>query len=164
MLYQHHVYSKMDQLYIYIYLFFPYPICYCRTLSKPLCTIQQLFVSYLFYIQQCVFVNPILPIYSSPHHGFPFGNSKFNFEIFEFFSVWGFLFVFYSLTCGIWKFPDQLGVKWKLQLVLHPSHSNTRSEPYLPPMLQFVATPDYEPIKGGQALNLYPHRTILGSC
>ena len=36
---------------------------------------------YLFYIQQCVYVNPKLPIYHIPP--FPSGNCKFVFYIYE---------------------------------------------------------------------------------
>ena len=39
-------------------------------------------MSYLFYIQQCVYVSPNLPIYPShTHTHFPFGNHKFVFRV-----------------------------------------------------------------------------------
>ena len=72
MLYQFLLYSKVNHLYIYIYLlFFRFysHIGHYRVLSRVACAIQQVLISYLFYIQQCVFVNPNLPIYpisSSP--------------------------------------------------------------------------------------------------
>ena len=39
------------------------------------CVIQEVLVVYPFYIQQCVYVNPKLPIYHIPP--FPSGNCKF---------------------------------------------------------------------------------------
>ena len=39
---------------------------YYRVLSRVPCAIQQVLISYLFYIQQCAYVNPNLPIYPSP--------------------------------------------------------------------------------------------------
>ena len=35
--------------------------------------------SYLFYVQYCVYINPILLIYPFPSHGSPFGTHKFDF-------------------------------------------------------------------------------------
>ena len=60
MLCQFQVYSIVNQLYIYIY-----PLCFrffshighYRVLSRVPCAIQQVLISYLFYIQQCVCVN-----------------------------------------------------------------------------------------------------------
>ena len=78
MLCQFLLYSKMNQLYIYIYpLFFRFffHIGHYRVLSRVPCAIQQVLNSYLFYIWQCVYVNPNLPIYPSPT--FPPGNHKF---------------------------------------------------------------------------------------
>ena len=43
-----------------------FPICHCRVLNRVPCTIQQVLISCLFYIQQCVYANPNLPIYPSP--------------------------------------------------------------------------------------------------
>ena len=63
MLCQFQVYSKVTQLYIYIYpFFFRYfsHIGYYRILSRVPCAIQQVLVDYLFYIQQCVYVNILL--------------------------------------------------------------------------------------------------------
>ena len=37
-----------------------------RVLSRVPCAIQQVLISYLFYIQQCVYVNPNLTVYPSP--------------------------------------------------------------------------------------------------
>ena len=62
------LYSKVNQLYIYIYpLFFRFfsHIGHQTVLSRVPCAMQQVLISYLFYIQQCVYVNPNLPIYPS---------------------------------------------------------------------------------------------------
>ena len=60
--------TAVNQLCMYIYpLFFrllSHIIDY-RVLSRVPCAIQQALISYLFYIQQCVYVNPNLPIYPS---------------------------------------------------------------------------------------------------
>ena len=45
-----------------------FPIQAIRVLSRVPSAIQQVLISYLFYIQQCVCVNPNLPIYPSPTH------------------------------------------------------------------------------------------------
>ena len=61
--------SKVNQLYIYIYpLFFRFfsHLGHYRVLSRVPCAVQQILMSYLFYIQYCVYVNPNLPIYPSP--------------------------------------------------------------------------------------------------
>ena len=58
---------------IYIYpLFFRFfsHIGDYRVLSRVPCAIQQVLISYLFYIQQYVYVNPNLPIYPSPRKQF----------------------------------------------------------------------------------------------
>ena len=63
------LYSRMNQLYIHIYpLFFRFfsHIGHYRVLSRVPCAIEQLLISYLLYIQQCVYDNPNLPIYPSP--------------------------------------------------------------------------------------------------
>ena len=63
------VYSKVNHLYIYIYpLFFRFysHIGLYRVLSRVPCAIQQVLVVCLFYIQECVYVNPHLPTYPSP--------------------------------------------------------------------------------------------------
>ena len=62
--------SKVNQLYIYIYppffkRFFPQK-GHCRILRLVPCAIQQVLISYLFYIWQCVYVDPELPMYPSP--------------------------------------------------------------------------------------------------
>ena len=69
MLCQFLLYSKVNQLYVYIYslLFgFPSHLDHHRALSRVLCAIQQVLISYLVYTQQCIYVNPNLPIYPSP--------------------------------------------------------------------------------------------------
>ena len=78
------MYSKVNQLYIYIYLLFFFyrffsRIDHYRGLSRVPCTIQQVLISYLFYILQCVYVSPNLPIY--PPHPLSSGNHKFVFYI-----------------------------------------------------------------------------------
>ena len=66
MLCQFQVYSKVIQLYIYIcsffFRFFTH-IGYYRVLSRVPCAVQQVLAGYLFYIWQCVWVNPKLLIY-----------------------------------------------------------------------------------------------------
>ena len=60
MLYQFLLYSKVNQLYEYIYpLFFRFPshLGHHRSLSRVPCAKQQVLISYLFYMQQCVYVN-----------------------------------------------------------------------------------------------------------
>ena len=42
------------------------PIQVTRVFSRVACAWQQVLISYLFYIQQCVYVNPSLPIYHPP--------------------------------------------------------------------------------------------------
>ena len=61
--------SKVNQLYIYIYLlFFGFPshLGHQRALSRVPCALQQVLISYLFYTQQCIHVNPNLPIHPTP--------------------------------------------------------------------------------------------------
>ena len=68
MLCQFLLYSKGNQLHVYIYvlilIFFSH-IDHYRVLGRTLGTIQQIPISYLFYIQQFVCVNPNFPIYPS---------------------------------------------------------------------------------------------------
>lgn len=45
---------------------FSFPIGRYRVLSRAPCAIQQVLISYLFYIQECVYVSPNLPVYPSP--------------------------------------------------------------------------------------------------
>ena len=52
-------------LYPLFFRFFSH-IGHDRALSRVPCAIQQVLISYLFYIQQHVYVNPNLPIYPSP--------------------------------------------------------------------------------------------------
>ena len=66
------LYSKVNQLYIYIYsLFFGFPsyLGHHRALSRVPCAIKLVLISYLFYTQQCIYVNPNLPIH--PTSSFP---------------------------------------------------------------------------------------------
>ena len=64
------LYSKVNQVYIHIYpLFLRVDICnvgHYRAVSRVPCAIQQVLISQLFYIQQCVYVSPNLPIYLYP--------------------------------------------------------------------------------------------------
>ena len=60
------LYSKVNQLYVYIYsLFFGFPfhLGHRRALSRVPCAIQQVLISYLLYTQQCIYVNPNLPVH-----------------------------------------------------------------------------------------------------
>ena len=52
--------------YVHSFLRFFSHIGHYRVLSRVPCAIQQVLISYLFYIQQCVYVNPNLPTYPSP--------------------------------------------------------------------------------------------------
>ena len=63
------LYSKVNQLYVYIYpLFvgFPSHLGQHRALNRVPCAIKQGLTSYLFYTQQCIHVNPNLPIHPTP--------------------------------------------------------------------------------------------------
>ena len=63
------LYSKVNQLYVYIYpLFFGFPshLGHHRALSRAPCALQQVLISYLFYTQQCIYVNPSLPVHPTP--------------------------------------------------------------------------------------------------
>ena len=63
------LYSKVNQLYTYIYpLFFRFfPDIYSlQSTEQSFFAMQQVLIGYLFYIQQCVYVNPNLSIYPSP--------------------------------------------------------------------------------------------------
>ena len=60
------LYSKVNQLYIYqLFLRFYSHIGHQRVLGGVPCAIQQVLICYPFYIQQCISVNPNLPIYPS---------------------------------------------------------------------------------------------------
>ena len=66
MLCQFQGYSRVIQLYMYTYLFFFRffsHIGHYRVLSSVPCAIQQVLIRYLFYIEQCVYINSKLPIY-----------------------------------------------------------------------------------------------------
>ena len=68
MLCQFQGYRKENQLYVYIYpLFFRFfsHIGHYRVLSRVPCALPQVHICYIFYIQQCVYVNPNLPSYPS---------------------------------------------------------------------------------------------------
>ena len=57
---QFQVYSKVNQLYVYMYpLFFRFPsqLGYHRSLSRVLCAIHQVLISYLFYIHRSVYMS-----------------------------------------------------------------------------------------------------------
>ena len=69
MLCQFLLYSKVNQPYTYTHLlFFGFPshLGHHRALSRAPCAIQWVLISYLFYTQQCIYVNPSLPIYCTP--------------------------------------------------------------------------------------------------
>ena len=79
MLCQFLLYSKVkNQLYVYIQLLYfqtSFPLGHHRALNRVPCHIQQVFISYLFYTQQCIYVDSNLPIYPTPP--FPLGIHKF---------------------------------------------------------------------------------------
>ena len=62
---------------IHISLFFRFPsnLGHHRALSRVPCAIQSVLIRYLFYIQQCIYVNPNLPVHPTPPS--PLGNHKF---------------------------------------------------------------------------------------
>ena len=69
MLYQFLQYGKVNQLCVHIYpLFFGFlsHLGHCRVLSRVHCAIQQILTSYLIQTQQCIYVNPNLPIHPTP--------------------------------------------------------------------------------------------------
>ena len=66
--------SKVNQSYVYIYpLFFRFPshLGHHRALSRVPGAIHLVLISYLFYTQQCINVNPNLPVHPT------LGNHKF---------------------------------------------------------------------------------------
>ena len=78
MLYQLLLYIRVIQLYIYMYLLFLRSSSYLshhRALSRVPCAIRQVLISCLFYMQQCIYVSPNLPIHATPSP--PLGNYKF---------------------------------------------------------------------------------------
>ena len=82
--------SNVQQKNIYISFFRLFSIIgYHKILSRVPCIIQQVLVVYLFYIQQCLYVNPKLLIYLplQPCSAIPFGNHKFDFYVCESISV-----------------------------------------------------------------------------
>ena len=121
MLCQFQVYSKVSQLYIYIYplfcRFYSHVVHY-RVLNRVPCTIQQVLISYLFYIQQCVYVNPNLPIYPSPT--FHLGNHKFVFYSCDSISILCFVAFEGIRKCSIgnsWEHkPDKFSIQCKPDL------------------------------------------------
>ena len=76
MLCEFSLYSKVDQPYVHIYpLFFVFPshLGHPKALSRVPCAIQQVLINYLFYTQQCEYVNPNLPV----HHISPPPNTQY---------------------------------------------------------------------------------------
>ena len=75
MLCQFLLYSKVNQPHIYIYpLFqgFPSHLGHHRVLKRVPCAIRQDLIHYLFFTQQCIYVNPSLPIHPTPSLGLIF--------------------------------------------------------------------------------------------
>ena len=68
-----------------------------------------------------------------------------------------FFFFLFRATPAAYGSSQARGRTGAVAASLCPSHGNTGSELPLRPVLQLVATPDLEPTKGGQGLNLYPH-------
>ena len=80
--------SKVNQFtytQIHFFLRFFSHIGHYRVQSRVPCAIQQGLIMYLFYIQQCVYVNPNLPIYPSPPHPLV---TMFVFSVCYSISVW----------------------------------------------------------------------------
>lgn len=59
------LYSTVNQFHMYIYPLFliSFPLGHHRALSKGSLAIQQVFINYLFYIWQCLYVNFNFPMY-----------------------------------------------------------------------------------------------------
>ena len=79
MLCQFLLYSTVNRLCIYIYpLSFGLPshLGYHRALSRVPCAIEQILVSYLLYIWQCIYAKPYLPIHPNLFP-FPLGVHRF---------------------------------------------------------------------------------------
>ena len=121
----------MIQLYIYIYpLFFRFfsHIGHYRVLSRVMCAIQQVLISYLFYIivyysylfilQQYVYVNPNLPVYLPPPPQAVF--FFFNYYYYLFIYLFIYLF-FYFWLC--WVFVSVRGLSL---VVASGDHSSLR--------------------------------------
>ena len=63
------LYRKVNQQQVYVYsvIFgFASHLGHHRALSRVPCVIQQVLISYLFYTQQCICVNPNLPVHPTP--------------------------------------------------------------------------------------------------
>ena len=79
MLCQLQVYSKVNQLYIYSLIFrFLSHIGHYRLLSRVPCATQQVLISYLFYIQQFVYVHATLSLHPSLPFPLPVSSSPFS--------------------------------------------------------------------------------------
>ena len=63
------VQQSQSALFIHIYLFWGFlsHLGHHRALSRVPCAKQQVLISYLFYIQQCIYVSPNLPIHPTAH-------------------------------------------------------------------------------------------------
>ena len=82
------LHSEVNKSYISIYpLFFRFPshLGYRRGFSKVPCAKQQVLICYLFYTQQCIYVNLILPIH--PTSSSPLDNCKFVLYIYDSISI-----------------------------------------------------------------------------
>ena len=67
------VFSREIQLCIHVYLFFSRffsLIGYFKIMSIAQCAIQWVLVGYLFYLWECVYINPKLLIYPYPQASF----------------------------------------------------------------------------------------------
>ena len=77
------MYKKMNQCYMYrkplpfFWIIFPY-IGHCRIVSRVPCAIQQILISYLYYMEYCVYVNPS-PYLLPPTSPIPSGKHEFVF-------------------------------------------------------------------------------------
>ena len=62
------LYSKVNQPHVYIYPLFLGFLSHLgqhRAMSRVPCAVQSVLISYLFYTQQCIYVNPNLPMHPS---------------------------------------------------------------------------------------------------
>ena len=59
-------------------IIFPY-IGHCRIVSRVPCSIQQILISYLYYMEYCVYVNPSPYLLPPPPSPIPSGKHEFVF-------------------------------------------------------------------------------------
>ena len=106
-------------LYVYMYTFFfrfPSHLDHHRSLNGAPCAKQYILISYLFYTQWCIYVNPNLPVYSTPTP--TLSCSLLSSLPFPLFSLWLFLWVLLTFL-SVRQFHSHAG--W----VLHEAQDKT---------------------------------------